>query len=249
MQNLLPHLSLLGLDIKESKVYLAVLNLGKGTITDIARQSQIKRTTVYNHLEKLLSDSLVFKTTSKKRVFYCAENPQKIVQLINKQQILLEDKKSQVTKFIPELTKLYSSGFERPKVSFYEGLDGIRNIYHQLLNTHKDIYSVFSPDNYFNLFSDIENYELMMNLNANGGKMYSLIKMTNKEIKALKYREFAKFIKNKQLPPEFQFETDLLVVGETVALISFPNLIGVVIEDISIANLQISFIKAIWKTV
>lgn len=247
MENIKEKLAVLGLSEKEIDVYSAILDLGKGTITDISRKTGIKRTTVYEYIESLLKKELLCKTADKKRTFYCLENPKKIARLLDKEKKEIEEKRSKIEKIIPELESLYSASFKKPSISFYDGKDGIKNVYQQILSTHKNIYSIFSPENFFKLFSAKENYDLMMGLYRNGGMLRSLVEKTSKPIKELKEKEYKKFIKSKQLPDGFKFETDLLVVNDTVALISFKSMVAIIIKDQAIANLQQNFINVIWK--
>jgi len=247
MESLAIKLKILGLNDEDIAVYLAILTLGKSTVTDIARKSAIKRTTIYNYLDNLLKFGLIFKTVDKKRTYYCPESPNKIKNVLEKQKTAIDDKKEKISLVIPELEKLYSGSFNKPRISFYEGQEGLREVYWQILDTSKTVYSIFSPDNFFQLFSSAENHKLMMTLYNNGGQMHSLIEKSDHPYPELKHVEYKNFIKSKNLPEGFHFDTDLLVAGNKVAMISFKNLIGLIIEDDSIANLQKNFIKTIWK--
>ncbi|MEK7072279.1 MAG: helix-turn-helix domain-containing protein, partial [Patescibacteria group bacterium] len=151
MENLTQKLKILGLDDKDIAVYLAILTLGKSTITDISRKSAIKRTTIYSYLDNLLKFGLIFKTVDKKRIYYCPENPDKIKSVLEKQKTEIDEKKEKINLVIPELENLYSSSFNRPRISFYESKEGLREIYWQMLDTHKKVYSIFSPDNFFQI--------------------------------------------------------------------------------------------------
>jgi len=247
MENIKEKLGLLGLSDKEVAVYVAILGLGKGTVTDISHKTGIKRTTVYEYIESLSISGLIYKTVDGKRVSYCLENPRKIAGLLDEQKRKIEERKRKIEKVIPELESLYSATFQKPNVSFYEGREGIKKVYQQIFNTHKNIYSMFSPDNFFKLFTPKENHELIMSLYDNGGMLYSLVEKTENNLETLNDPEYKKFIKSKQLPEGFKFETNLLVVDDTVAFISLKNLIGVIIKDKSIAELQKNFINLIWK--
>lgn len=248
METMKQKLNILGLTDKEVDAYLAIMALGKGTITDISRQANIKRTTIYEYIESLLSKGLVYKTANKKRIFYCVEDPKKITRILDREKKELEQKREQVEQFIPELESIFSTSFKKPSVSFYEGRDGIKKVYQQIFNTHKNIYSIFSPENFFNLFSQRENHTLLTTLSNNGGILYSLVEKTNDYAEVLHKPEYANFIKSRQLPEGFKHDTDLLVVDEKIALISFNNLIGVIIKDKAIAQLQKNFIDLIWKS-
>jgi len=236
-----------GLEDKEAEIYLAILQLGKCTITDISSKSAIKRTTIYAYLESLLARGLVFKTIDKKRVYYCPENPENIKAMLEKQKQAIEEKKEKINLIIPELQSFYSGAFHRPQVSFYEGKEGLREVYRKILDTNKIVHSIFSPDNFFKLFSQRENHKLLMTLADKGGILNSLVEKTDQPRNELYRKEYRQFINSRELPDGFHFETDLLVAGDVVALISFNNLIGIIIEDSAIAGLQANFIKTIWK--
>lgn len=249
METVKQQLAFLGLEDKEIEVYLAILSLGKCTITDIAAKSLVKRTTIYAYLESLVARGLVFKTADKKRVLYCAEEPEKIKKTLESERRKLEEKKERLTALVPQLEALYATAFSRPRVSFYEGKEGIRQVYRQILETHRNIFAVFSPDSFFRLFSAHENRQLLELLRDSGGILHSLIEKTGRPNEEIKNKDYEKFIKSKFLPDDFKFETDLLVSGETVALISFKTFIGVIIEDKGVADLQKSLVKALWKSV
>ena len=86
-----------------------------------------------------------------------------------------------------------------------------------------------------------------MLLYNNGGAIYSLVEKTEIDVEDFGRKKYGDFLKRKQLPNGFKFETDLLVVDDTVALISFKNLIAIIIKDKAIADLQRNFINLIWK--
>ncbi|MEI7750262.1 MAG: hypothetical protein WCJ25_04670 [Candidatus Moraniibacteriota bacterium] len=56
-------------------------------------------------------------------------------------------------------------------------------------------------------------------------------------------------MKQKVLPEELRFESDLLVTGDRLMLVSFENLVAVIITDRAIADMQRRFLKFIWKRV
>ncbi|MCX6739840.1 MAG: hypothetical protein NTZ49_01260 [Candidatus Parcubacteria bacterium] len=67
---LLPQvLTNLGLNDKESKVYLACLELGTSSILEIAKKSGVNRGTIYYIIEELKQKQLISQTTKKKRYY------------------------------------------------------------------------------------------------------------------------------------------------------------------------------------
>lgn len=249
MEKIREKLAELGLKSRDIDVYLAVLSLGKSTISSVAKRAKVKRTTVYQHIEKLLEERLIYKDVDRKRSLYCAENPGKILNILEDRKKSIERQKIKFEKIIPELQSLYSSSFNKPNVGFYEGKDGLKSIYKEILATHKNVYSIFSPKSFFRLFSFEENHELLMRLYENGGILHNLVEKSDKAIERLKKKEYNHFVKNKILPANFEFTTDLLVTDNKLALISFTNLVGVIIEDKSIAELQQKMFKYIWQSI
>lgn len=238
----------LGLKEKEVEVYLAILGFKRSTVTDIFKKSGITRTNIYQYLEVLLQKGLIYKTTLKKRISYGAEDPKKIIAYLNKQQKEIENKKNKIEEMMPELKNIFSQSFEKPSVKFYEGREGIKSIYQDLVNNKKNIYSIFSPENFFKFFDYKENHILIMTLRDNGGMLYNLMEKSGEASKRLRIRDYSDFVKTKILPEKIRFKTDLLVAGDTIALISFENLIGVVIVDRAIAEMQEKMIKLIWQS-
>lgn len=231
-----------GLEEKEADIYLAALSLGRATISSLAKKSGIKRPTAYEYVGGLEKRGLLFKAIDGRRAYYCPESPKQIIKI-------LEEKKKNLEKFLPGLENLYASSFVRPDISHYEGRTGIKNIYQLITTTHKDVFSFFSPKSTFNLLTVEENHEILMNLRQNGGRLYNLMEKSEWAAKRLKMKGYEDFVKNKLLPEGFKFDSDLLISGDKIAIISFTSLMGVIITDRAIAELQKNTFKYIWKLI
>jgi predicted transcriptional regulator len=230
------HLVESGFEEKEAEIYLAVLELGKATVTDISRKSGIKRTTIYEYLNKLSSESLLYKTTRKKRIFYAAENPDKLAKI-------LEKRKRKISSILPQLQEIYSVSRHQPQIRFYEGIEGLRTIYDEITQTSHTVYGAFSAEKYFKLFNEEDNDKFFQNIRENGGQIRDLIENSPTGKKHAK-SEFYKGIGTpKILPKDFDLSVDLMIAGNKVAMLSLVNLIGVIIENQEIADLQRNFVK------
>ena len=123
---------------KEVSVFLALLVLGKGTVSEISRQAGINRTTGYVILDSLANKELVHISGKEPKQEYMAESPENLKKYLNKQ---LERQKQIIHKIneaIPELTSLYNVG-DRPKVRFYEGIEGLKQVYEDTLTSTEPI--------------------------------------------------------------------------------------------------------------
>ena len=65
----------LGLTEKEASVYIALLEIGEATVIQIARQTKLKRPTIYILLDVLREKELVLKIPHAKRAIFIAKDP------------------------------------------------------------------------------------------------------------------------------------------------------------------------------
>lgn len=231
-----------GLDEHESSIYVALLSLGGSNVTEVSKKSGVKRTTAYYYLEALIEKGLLFKSVKGKRTLYFAVDPKELPRLI-------ESKKEFITRAVPRLAEMYKKGVSRPTIRFYEGKEGLKNLYKEILNTHQTVYSVFSPQSFFNIFTEAENHELLMIVKENGATLHNLVEKGQYTKIMLRRPEYKSFVKSKPLPENFTFATDLLVTKNKVAHISFDKLVGTLVENEAIANLQKSFFKSMWERI
>jgi len=248
MTNVKEKLINIGLNEKEVEVYLSILALGKGTVTDIARRASIKRTSIYQYIDTLLKEGMIFQTVFKKRTLYVPEDPKKIIRLLEDKQNKIENNKREMAEAIPGLEALYSASLARPSVSYYQGKDGIREVYNEILSNNKNVYTFFSPRKVFKIFSYEENDNMLMKLYNNGGMLYNIVERSDEAEKRLEIKKYNAFVKSKVLNDSFKFDTDLLIGKDEIAMISFDNLVGVLIKDKAIASLQKNIFQSIWKS-
>jgi sugar-specific transcriptional regulator TrmB len=121
----------LGLNQKEASVYLALLELGQTSISRIAQKSGVKRTSVYDVLKSLKTKGLVGRTISKGKTYYFAEDPGVLKEA-------LEEKFTTLEKVMPQLLSITNFLDQKPKIRFYEGKGGIRDIYEETLELKND---------------------------------------------------------------------------------------------------------------
>lgn len=115
-----------GLDEKEAKVYLALLELGEANVEQISKKSGVKRTTVYDILDSLKEKQLLGQINKDKKVLFFAEDPRKIEES-------LDEKKGVFHRILPELLSISNLIDKKPKIRFFEGADGIRSVYRDTL--------------------------------------------------------------------------------------------------------------------
>ncbi len=79
MDKILQALISLGLTEKEAKVYLALYKIGEGTSYEVAKESGIKRPTVYVIMEELRKRGLALVVPHPKKQIYIAKDPNEFI--------------------------------------------------------------------------------------------------------------------------------------------------------------------------
>lgn len=240
----------IGFSEKEARVYLAVLELGSSTVIQIGEKAGVNRGTAYDILESLAKKGLVSYFIKDKKRFFAAESPNKLLDTIDNQvkdltaqEKELENQKEEVRKILPELESIYNLPETRPKVRFFEGKEGIKNIYDELLDA-KEIWAYGSFSHIYTTFPWFKEY--IRKLINRGIKIKDLVEknkdtLENKEFYQLPAQEM------RFLSENIKLKTDNIIYGNKVAMISFAKeLHGVVIESSEIVDTQRQVFEVLW---
>ncbi len=111
----------LGLTEKESKAYLALLNLEETLVSEVSKRTQINRSLVYSVLESLSSKGLASYIVKNNLRYYRAAPPEKIVSMIREKEALARI-------LLPALNNLYKPRTKKPIVEILEGKEGIKTL-------------------------------------------------------------------------------------------------------------------------
>lgn len=239
MQNIQQVLIDSGLNELEANVYLAVLELGESTVLPIAKKAGIKRTYCYDILSSLANKGLVSYVQKNNRRRYQALDPKKM-------RILLKNRFENFQEVLPELSSLYKTS-GKPKVSFYEGKNGIVSIYEQLWGIDKADF-IASPSHIEDALGDwIKSFSQKIFTNKN--KFITREIIPQNEPKAYYHRFYKKpYNQYRYLPKGINLTTDMMLFENKLALISYgSNLHGVLIEDSSIVDTQKALFEIIWQ--
>jgi len=125
---LINELTNIGLSEEEAKVYIAILELGGSFASIIARKAQINRATCYHTLDNLIKKGFISSYTKGKVLWFNAESPDKITQV-------LTEKLDSAKKLVPELLSISNSLSFKPIIRFYEGIEGIKSVFEDLLSS------------------------------------------------------------------------------------------------------------------
>jgi HTH-type transcriptional regulator, sugar sensing transcriptional regulator len=246
---MLNELKNIGLSDNEAKVYLAMLELGPAPVLEIAAKAGINRPTAYFQIETLKKMGLVSSQNKGNKQLFVAESPDQLEFIINRETKVIEQKKAELSKVLPELKTLYNLAEDKPIVRFFEGLDGLIKMQDEFLKSKpKEILAITSADDVFKVFpKQLETYtpeRVKRKIHSRGiytSSKGDFLKATDKQM----LRQ-TKYVKAEDLP----FHADITIFGNSVAIASLRGkLSGTIIEDKGIADSFKSLFEFNWKLI
>ena len=135
----------LGLSEKETKIYLASLQLGSSLVQKIANYARLNRTSAYDLLKSLEQKGFVSYTIQSGKRLYQATQPHKLIDM-------LKEREELVKKILPELNSLSGSVGKRPNVEVYTGKNGLKSIFENILAEAKTFSCIASRNHLSKLF-------------------------------------------------------------------------------------------------
>lgn len=233
-------LNSLGLSEVQAAVYFAALELGGANMQELARKSGIKRTSIYNFIDDLKERGFITETIKKKRKVYSAVDPDQLVE-IEKTRL------SELERTLPELRAIQNKSRTKPRVAFYEGIEGIKEVYADMLKDKKEILA----------YEDLEHmsialpkifYDWFPPERARRGIPFKSILRDSSEARHLIQKNI-RLLRQSKLLNTADWKTEINIYGDKVALMSFRSKMPfcVLIEDHDIAETLRTLWNELWK--
>jgi sugar-specific transcriptional regulator TrmB len=144
-----------GLSTKESQIYLALLELGTIPVSTVAQKAGINRSTAYVLLDQLSKHGLVSISEKSGGIkLYTAAPPERLIQLLESSIKRYTELVGVAQRILPELKSLYIGSGPKPRVQFFEGVEGIRTAYEDTLTSTETIRAYASIESMHNTLPD-----------------------------------------------------------------------------------------------
>jgi sugar-specific transcriptional regulator TrmB len=134
-----------GLTPTEAKCYTALLDKKEWKPSDLAKSVNETRTNTYKILDNLVALGLAERFDKDKKLHYRATNPSHLLQLARDRRAEQEKAEKELETGANELLASYYKIHEQPGVRHFQGREGIRQIFADMLITGQDVYLVRSP--------------------------------------------------------------------------------------------------------
>lgn len=229
----------LGLTNKEAKIYLACTELGSTIVSQISKHAGVNRVTTYDILEKLIKKGFINYFTKNKIKYFSAVKPDTVYKVT-------KQKTEDLKKALPELKRLHGDT-PHPRIRYFEGLNGIKTIYHDTLTSKTQILNYANSEEIRTYWPQ---YDQEYVRNRAKKKIY-LRGIAPLDKAGLKVQsENKKYYRNIRLIPrnKYDFSNEINIYDNKVSIISFnEGLIGMIIESSEIADTQRTIFKMVWE--
>jgi sugar-specific transcriptional regulator TrmB len=230
----------LGFSENEIKVYLATLESGLASGQIIAEKAGVKRTTAYSVLAYLVNRGVVGKSKVKGKTRFLAEPPQRLL-------LLTKEIEEGIKSSLPELEAIYNKNEVKPKITFFEGIEGIKNVFEDTLREKPKEILMWLTDDYF---KDLQQYSAdyikeRVKLDMHAKRIAPAGSIWIRQNKKHDAQELSETI---AVPPEMMnIGIEVNVYNNKLAFMNFREKIGIIIESQAIADAMRQAYELSWK--
>jgi sugar-specific transcriptional regulator TrmB len=237
-----------GFTSSEVKVFLALLELGSTTITQIIEKSGVTSSKIYELLDKLIKKGLVSQVIKENRKYYEPVPPKRILEYLNEKQTELQTQINDVKAILPELDLKYALAKEVAEVSVYKSMKGMETIFSIIRDACNkgDEYYVYGARSGVtptqNLFL-LKHHALRIEKGVKAKILFS-----KDPANITKPYEEMKLTHVKYLEPELIGPTQIMIVKDfAITVLWKENPVGIIIQNKEIAESYKKYFDYLWE--
>lgn len=235
--NLISTLQGIGFDKNEAKIYLATLKLEEAKASDIAKKAKIKRSSAYVILKGLMKKGCISSYTRRRVTHFVATNPKIIIEAA-------KDRANKAHAILPDLQLFTKSeSKEKPRIQYYEGIDGLINIMEDTIVTgNKTVYAWANIDLAWKTLGD---YYPEYIRKKNERKVFVRGIFVQNAMAETFQKNGHEEKRNVRMIPEklFPMSNEINIYDNKFSIISHRDMMGVIVENAEMAHTQ----RSIWK--
>ncbi len=238
-------LTKIGLSANEAKVFLVLLQLGRGSVTQITRKAGLNRTTGYDILDNLVTKGLASISGKEPKQEYVAESPDKVVFLLEQEINQKAEQLKKIKNILPEIKSLHNVA-GRPKVRFYEGVQGLKDVYEDTLTSHEEIRAYATYDD---MQGALPGYfpEYFFRRAKKNIPIRAIFPFTQAGLDLSRDDEIQKR-KTAMVPSDkYYFSPEINIYDDKVMIASWKEKLGIIIESHEIADAMKKMFELSWS--
>lgn len=237
----------LGLSDKEAVVYEKLSSLGVVQPAALSKPTKLGRTTVYAVLQQMEKKGLVERKDIKGKIHFVVSHPSNLESLIKSREKDLENDKKTLENILPSLTSEYNLVSNKPNVRYFEGIEGLEEVEKDALKAKGELFEFIDAET---IGKDFAKHEELLTKKRKklGIKVKAIVLDSPIARKAYggKKNLDVKYISHDKYP----FYALVMIYDGKISYLKLrkDKIIGVIIEDIDIYNMQRSIFNFVWES-
>ena len=235
----------IGLTSGEARVFLTLLKLGSSKVGQIVKDSNVSYSKVYDVLDRLSSKGLVSYIISGNVKYFNAVEPYRLEEYVKSKEQEIRKQLETANKLIPDLVKIADKNRQNDMAEIFIGDKGIRTAYEILLRdaTSKDILYYFYPFEGYHPIASPFYSRLYLFQKQKKVQQRGIATLDFKRSKH--YAEISKGVKMKFV--DFPLPATMDIFKDKLLIISWENVVGILISSKEIAGHFRNYFDSIWK--
>jgi sugar-specific transcriptional regulator TrmB len=226
----------IGLTKPQAEAYTTLITLGKSSAPELAQKIDESRSNTYKLLDRLVELGMVTKDASGSKVLYFPNSPANLEQFVQRQAAQIQTRERKLGAAMPDLLNFFFAHSAQPSIRYFQGKQGIEQIFSDMLKTGESIYLLRSPKDVS--FYDEEFFALFRKKRAKLGiKTYALTPDISSAVHDIELDHKNQFIRTWLRQDEYTAHVEWDVYGNKVALINYAEeAMGIIIENAQVAE-------------
>lgn len=234
----------IGLDEKETQVYLTLLALRSARASTLAEAAGQSRSHTYLVLQSLIARGLVSKIEQGKVLRFVAESPEHLISYLDDRTLELTELSTLVRGALPQLKSLTSQTVTEPRVTLLHGIDGMKQVYREIFpNT---FCALFNPEAMYRTFGT--GIPQLILKDSQGLLGRDLLVDNAASTRFIRENAQSEEYEIRLLPKGVSFEVDTMVFGNVIILMAYDSAHTIIrIENQNIADSFRATFEVLWK--
>lgn len=233
------------LDGKETGAFLELVKLGASPVSIWAKHAQIKRSSMYVLLDRLVKTGLVTTFIHKGVQHVQPISVSNISSLLKEKQKQIEGTEKILSTRLPELLALEKTSAITPSVQFFEGKHRVEAMYEEVLR-EKSFRSFFNPKQVKNIMPEYY-HTIPLAIRKNGGSAKELL------VHCKEAEEYKRLYSSTRhsiaiLPKGVMFSSDTIITKQKIYLVGYgkDTVVATEIWNSELAQTQSTIFDLMW---
>lgn len=240
----------LSLSKEHALIYVTNLELGPSPASRIAKKAKLPRATTYDRLNDLIKKGLTSVVKGDTRKVYTATNPNHLKSLLNDQYQEIKKDLFSLEEHISEIQSAYHSTLPNfPKVEFYEGEDGLRRVEYDQLSA-EEVLIICNGDPENSKLDDDPSYlaDTIREFDIRKTRIKAIVERSgsNIEYKQKYESDLQEILIIPRTSKTDNNHLDKHIYNDKVSYISHNDNIGIIIQNMIIAEYERKQFNALW---